>query len=716
VKQENGPAPDERRQHAGPPIPISARPRTTHTVLFRMVLGQALVGLLLVAAVAISVWQFGAYNQARQAVEATSEGQRKIEDVMDESTQLVLVTHRIVFTQAPFQYISADSEREPTEAIRTSVSGLQGSRDKLLSWAAALPAGDPARSTLDLASQYVDELVLIAKRCADLGAAKDWEAAKALLSKADGASTLPRFEHVHTDLASELRWMLQLVGQKKVRAGAQMIKASNTAIAVIAVVGLAVVALGAALSSSITRSISRPVRQLSEAAAHLAEGRFDTRVPVERQDELGQLAQVFNYMAGELQDLYADLEARAGTAEARLLQAVESIPLGVVLYDADDRLVLCNQNYREMRAEIADRIVPGARFADIEGQAAERGLEQARNPRGAFDLALEQARNPRGAFDLALGDGRWIQVSEFRTQEGGIFGIREDITERKQAETELRKAKDAAEAARTAMSEFVSNASHELRTPLTHIYGFARECEKDLNQRIFPKVQGADPKTQRAMDEVAESMDIIIDEGRRMTALITDMLDLAKITAGKMEWDMQPLSVVLVIERAMALMSHLFDEKNLRLVKDCEAGLPEVLGDRDSLIRVMLNLLSNAVKFTERGSVTCRAVRRSGEIVVSVIDTGKGIAPADHGRVFEKFAQAGDPHTGRSKGTGLGLPISKEIVERHGGRIWLESELGKGSTFSFALPILPQADQGVQSPSLRQAEGGVDEPPNPARG
>ena len=702
MKQENGPAPDERRQHAGPPFPIPARPRTTHTVLFRMVLGQALVGLLLVAAVAISVWQFGVYNQAKQAVEATSEGQRKIEDLVDESTQLVLVTHRIVFTQAPFQYISTDSEREPTEAIRTSVSGLQGSRDKLLSWAAALPAGDPARSTLDQASQYVDELVLIAERCADLGVAKDWEAAQALLSKADGASTLPRFEHVHTDLASELRWMLQLVGQKKVGAGAQMIKASNTAIAVIAVVGLAVVALGAALSRSITLSISRPVRQLSEAAAHLAEGRFDTRVPVERQDELGQLAQVFNYMAGELQDLYADLEARAGTAEARLLQAVESIPLGVVLYDADDRLVLCNQNYREMRAEIADRIVPGARFADIEGQAAERGLEQ--------------ARNPRGAFDLALGDGRWIQVSEFRTQEGGIFGIRADITERKQAETELRKAKEAAEAARTAMSEFVSNASHELRTPLTHIYGFALECEKDLNQRIFPKVQGADPKTQRAMDEVAESMDIIIDEGKRMTALITDMLDLAKITAGKMEWDMQPLSVVAVIERAMALMSHLFDEKNLRLVKDCEADLPEVLGDGDSLIRVMLNLLSNALKFTERGSVTCRAIRRDGEIIVSVIDTGKGIAAADHGRVFEKFAQAGDPVTGRSKGTGLGLPISKEIVERHGGRIWLESELGKGSTFSFALPILSLTDQGVQSPSLRQAEGGVDEPPNPARG
>ena len=117
--------------------------------------------------------------------------------------------------------------------------------------------------------------------------------------------------------------------------------------------------------------------------------------------------------------------------------------------------------------------------------------------------------------------------------------------------------------------------------------------------------------------------------------------------------------------------------------------MPEIVGDRDSLIQVMLNLISNAVRFTEEGSVTCRARQRDGEIIVSVIDTGVGIAEADHARVFEKFAQAGNPHTGRSKGTGLGLPISKQIVERHGGRIWLESELGRGSTFSFALPLPP---------------------------
>jgi signal transduction histidine kinase len=141
----------------------------------------------------------------------------------------------------------------------------------------------------------------------------------------------------------------------------------------------------------------------------------------------------------------------------------------------------------------------------------------------------------------------------------------------------------------------------------------------------------------------------------------------------------------------MAATASLFDQKDLELVRDIEEGLPEVVGDRDALIRVLENLISNAVKFTPKGSVTCRARQDDGRVVVSVADTGVGIAEADYERIFEKFAQAGNPHTERSRGTGLGLPISKEIVEHHGGRIWVESELGKGSTFSFALPVPPLA-------------------------
>jgi signal transduction histidine kinase len=115
--------------------------------------------------------------------------------------------------------------------------------------------------------------------------------------------------------------------------------------------------------------------------------------------------------------------------------------------------------------------------------------------------------------------------------------------------------------------------------------------------------------------------------------------------------------------------------------------LPEIVGDRDKLIQAVINLISNAVKFTDKGSVTCRAKQANGEIVVSIMDTGMGIAPEDQPKVFEKFKQVGETLTNKPKGTGLGLTICKEIVEHHGGRIWVESELGKGSTFSFALPV-----------------------------
>jgi signal transduction histidine kinase len=710
---------EEGRLHARPPISESTPRRPTRSVLFRMVLGQVLIGLLLLGAVVISVWQLNVYNEARRVWETTWDRLGLITNVRQDSTVLVLITHRVVFTQAPFRYLAPESQRFPTDGIAVSVAALQVSRSNLLAEVASLPEDDPTSSRLYQAAEYLDELIAVADASVELGMAGDWESAQRLIGATTDSSTVPQFEKVHTDLVAELRRAHILIQQDYVRAQEQMVQANRTSIAVIVVAAVAVVVLGALLSVSTIRSINKPVRQLSEAASRLAEGHFDTRVPVDRQDELGQLAQVFNYMAAELSELYSTLEARAGTAEARLLQAVESIPLGVVLYDADDRLVLCNSKYRDMRAEIADLIVPGARFEEIVRTAAQRGSYAQTDLEAEEWVArrLERHRSPRGAFEQPLGDGRWLQISEFRTHEGGVFGIRVDITERKHAEEELRQAKEAAEAARTAMSEFVANASHELRTPLTHIYGFAKRCLKDLNERIFPKVQAADRKTQRALDEVAESMDIIVDEGERMANLIKDMLDLAKIEAGKLEWDMQPLSVIELIERAAATTAYLFDQKNLKLIKDYAAELPEVVGDSDSLIRVMLNLISNAAKFTEQGSVTCQARQRNGEIVVRVIDTGIGIAAADHARVFEKFAQAGDPHTGRSKGTGLGLPISKEIVEHHGGRIWVESELGKGSTFAFTLP-LPPSDQQEPQPqrSSGVAEGGVHEPPNPDRG
>lgn len=244
-----------------------------------------------------------------------------------------------------------------------------------------------------------------------------------------------------------------------------------------------------------------------------------------------------------------------------------------------------------------------------------------------------------------------------------------------------------AEAANVAKSSFLSNISHELRTPLTSIIGFTKMTLKDLEERVFPNVVTEERKVQRSITQASENLGIIVAEGERLTSLINNLLDLAKIEAGKVEWKSEPLHVEEVVERATMATASLVEQKGLTLTKVIEPGLPVVNGDRDRLIQVMINLISNAVKFTPIGKVICRAYREEDYLIVSVIDSGIGIAPEDQPKVFEKFKQVGDTLTDKPQGTGLGLPICKEIVEHHGGQLWLESEVGKGSTFLFSLPL-----------------------------
>jgi signal transduction histidine kinase/CheY-like chemotaxis protein len=254
-------------------------------------------------------------------------------------------------------------------------------------------------------------------------------------------------------------------------------------------------------------------------------------------------------------------------------------------------------------------------------------------------------------------------------------------------------ARAAAEEADAAKSSFLSTVSHELRTPLTSVLGFAKIIRRRLEERLFPLISDEDRKVVQAKRQVVENLDVVVSEGERLTKLIDDVLDLAKIEAGKFTWNMGSVSMAEVIERAIAATGSLFEAKKLTLVRDIEPDLPPVHGDQDRLIQVVINLISNAVKFTDAGSITCSARRREDELVVSVIDSGIGIAPADQPKVFERFKQVGDTLTDKPKGTGLGLPICKEIVEYHGGSIWVESAPGQGSTFSFTLPVTGEPAQ-----------------------
>jgi signal transduction histidine kinase len=257
-------------------------------------------------------------------------------------------------------------------------------------------------------------------------------------------------------------------------------------------------------------------------------------------------------------------------------------------------------------------------------------------------------------------------------------------------ERSLEEARRHAESANAAKSVFLANVSHELRTPLTSILGFTRVIQRRLGRAILPNIKSGDPKVATAVTQVSENIEIILAEGARLTALINNLLDLEKIEAGEMTWNIQSVDPAELLSQAGDATASLHQAKNLRFEVEIQPGLPSVLADRDRVVQVLINLISNAVKFTSQGWIRCEArFDGAGFVEIEVSDTGTGIAPEEQSAVFEKFRQVGDTLTDKPTGTGLGLSICKEIVEHLGGSIRVHSELGKGSRFSFTLPVAP---------------------------
>jgi signal transduction histidine kinase len=221
-------------------------------------------------------------------------------------------------------------------------------------------------------------------------------------------------------------------------------------------------------------------------------------------------------------------------------------------------------------------------------------------------------------------------------------------------------------------SEFLANMSHELRTPLNAIIGFSQVLREEMFGRVNEKQ--------------AEYLDDIVSSGSHLLALINDVLDLSKVEAGQVELEVGPFSLREALERGVVMVRERATEDGVQVELSAGPEVDVVEGDERRIKQVIFNLLSNAVKFTPAGGeVDVSAIRVNGEVRVSVADTGPGIAPGDHERVFEEFQQT-ESGVEQPEGTGLGLALSKRLVELHGGRIWLESELGKGSTFVFTLP------------------------------
>jgi Na+/proline symporter/signal transduction histidine kinase len=252
--------------------------------------------------------------------------------------------------------------------------------------------------------------------------------------------------------------------------------------------------------------------------------------------------------------------------------------------------------------------------------------------------------------------------------------IEQKSRELEAATAELRAANERLKEVDRMKDDFMSTVTHELRTPLTSI-------------RAFSEILLEDPKTNLANRK--KFLAIIVKETERLTRLINQVLDMAKIESGNAEWHTAEIDLHEVIEESIAATSSLFSDKRIGLSKGLAEVVPKVKADRDRLIQVMLNLLSNAVKFCEedRGHVTVRLSVEANAVRVDVEDNGPGIGDADQHTIFEKFRQVGDTMTAKPQGTGLGLPISRQIVEHFGGQLWVESKLGKGATFSFTLPL-----------------------------
>ncbi|MCW8834961.1 MAG: PAS-domain containing protein [Rhodospirillales bacterium] len=374
-------------------------------------------------------------------------------------------------------------------------------------------------------------------------------------------------------------------------------------------------------------------------------------------------------------------EAETAQTRQRLIDAIESISEAFVLYDANDRLILCNNKYREFYPKTAPAIMEGATFEELVDAyiASGENADALADPAGWKRQRLEEHQKSKGNTIQRLTDGRWLQVSERRTGEGGTVSIRTDITEQKQVEMALSAAKTQLEVANRAKSEFLATMSHELRTPLNAIIGFSDYIRQEIGGPV-------------GNNRYRGYLDDIHDSGQHLLTLINDILDVSAIEANALELHEERIALQKTLDASIRLMGPRAEKQGVNIVSDVSADLPDIFGDGRRLRQVLLNLLSNAVKFSDAGGEIKVSTRQEtdGSLVVSIADQGAGMDAMEIEKAKEPFGRVG---TRQTEGTGLGLPLSLALMELHGGTITIESEKGVGTTVTTRLPVgrvLPQ--------------------------
>ncbi|SHF98021.1 Signal transduction histidine kinase [Kaistia soli DSM 19436] len=436
------------------------------------------------------------------------------------------------------------------------------------------------------------------------------------------------------------------------------------------------VVLGALLTFIVLASILPPLKQLVTAIGEITRGRSDVALPEPARDELGAMRDALGLLAESIRERDR-LAEEARRQRQTLFDAIESINQGFALYDADDRLQLTNTQYRGMLTAIADAIRPGMAFVDLLRRSAEmRGLGAEETESWIAERLARRGR-PESHVEQFI-DGRWVQIQERRTGQGGIVAVYTDVTELRERQRELELAKEAADHATQVKSEFLANMSHELRTPLNAIIGYSQllmqDAEDDGNADAvadLKKIEGA---------------------GQHLLSIINDILDLSKIEAGRMEVYLEAVDLAALARDVETLVKPLAAKNRNTFRVEIPPDIGSVRTDHTKLKQIVLNLLSNATKFTRDGTVTMSVVRSGRQLVVSVTDTGIGLTEEQQGRLFQAFSQADSSTTRRFGGTGLGLAISRSFARTLGGDLTVTSTPGEGSCF-----VLKITDGGAEA-------------------
>jgi len=445
---------------------------------------------------------------------------------------------------------------------------------------------------------------------------------------------------------------------------------SNFKYAVIATTIFALLLAGG-ITLLLRSRIVRPLRSAAMVADRIAKGELQTPIPQGGLDETGALLKSMTVMQDSIREAMTREKELRRSAENRLVDALETSREGVMLVSPDGHVVMSNSTLRGFFPDIAFQLMPGTRF--------DKALELIQTQLKPTQVPSEDITTS-GHAELELADGRWLRMTGSATSEGGSIFFLSDFTVIKEREESMRRAKAEAEAANASKTRFLANMSHELRTPLNAIIGFS----EIISGQLFGNLGNA-----RYLDYSRD----ILRSGRHLLAVINDVLDLSKSEAGKMVLAVRETDMRDVLDDCIAMVREQCAAAGLEFtMTGMDQALP-LLGDVAKLRQIFLNLLSNAIKFTEKGGrISLSAATIPDGIAVTVADTGIGMDPEDVKVALQPFAQVDNRLERRYEGTGLGLPLTKALVDLHKGTMKIDGARGKGTQVTITFPrAVPEA-------------------------